>query len=840
MPAISGSLQNLINGVSRQPMAVRLPTQLDEQINGTSTPAKGQQKRPPTFHVQEIGSGLASNIFTHDINRDRAERYHVLVSDGDLRVFDQFGNEKTVAFPLGKDYLNAVDPISMFAATTSADHTFITNKTVTTEMDPASATADVVQEALVFIRAVNFSRDYRIFIDGVVSAFLTTTGGSFSDSSEVHAAGRNTTPIKIAQVLAWGDNDNSTAGHPNGDKDGNTEATWSGWIDGTSKRLVDTLPYADWIVKRYANVIHIKRRDGTPFTIRCEGDRTGGSTDNLIAIKEVIQDFTDLPNHGPEGFVIEVAGKPTDGTDNYWVKLSKPEDDDNNDSIVWRECPKPGTLCGFVAATLPHILRRETDGSFTLTEADWGVRRCGDDEFAPAPSFIGGTVRDVFFHRGRLGFLCNESVIFTRPSLFFDFWRLTMTTDVDDDPIDVAGTDDVVSIFESAVTFDENLFIVSDQTMHKLSAGDLLTQKSVKLTLSIKEPIDITVAPVATSRSIYFAAATSTAQTQVNYGDIRELYVADDTEKDLATSVSDHVPGYITRNIRKLLSSPANNILLVLPSDASGTIFVYQYYWAGEEKLQSAWHKWELGSGVTVLGGAMWDDEMHLVLQRGVLTYLERIPVRSHLADVGRQWMIRLDRRVSTSQLSAPTYSALDQGSTSFSLPYAVGADTVAVFGPTDSRHGIRLDVVSFTGNTIVLVGDQRTSDLVFGKSYTHLARLSELLVRTQRHGAAVTLQVSRFQILRIFPQFVETSHFRAEVTPSPGAPVRSKGYSPYTGVDADSVTDAVILRNGVMGIPVNGKSTRAKIELINDTHLPASFTGLEWEGHYVPRTRGM
>jgi hypothetical protein len=47
MAPVTGSLPNLLNGVSKQPPAVRLPTQLEEQINGFSTPARGLQKRPP-------------------------------------------------------------------------------------------------------------------------------------------------------------------------------------------------------------------------------------------------------------------------------------------------------------------------------------------------------------------------------------------------------------------------------------------------------------------------------------------------------------------------------------------------------------------------------------------------------------------------------------------------------------------------------------------------------------------------------------------------------------------------------------------------------------------------
>lgn len=852
MPAVSGTLRNLINGVSRQPMAVRLPTQLDEQINGFSTPARGHQKRPPTFHVKALGS-FPSSTFCHDINRDSNERYHVLLTNGDLKVFDKTGVEKTVAFPSGKAYLTAADPVSMFAAATSADHTFISNKNITCAMTADVAPGATVSEALIFVRAVNYSKDYKILIDGNIVAWYRTGDGT---TKEEEAA---VSPVNVAKTLFWGDLvPNSGAQEPKtgGGQYGTIYTGGSpinGWNipgDGSAfadagdnseestikTRLIDNLPKAQWDIVRYSNVLHLKKKNGTSFSIRSEADRTASSDDNIITIKNVIQDFSDLPNHGPVGFVVEVAGKPSDPSDNYWVKLSKPDNDDNNDSVVWRECPKPGVKTTFNASTLPHILRRETDGTFTFTPATWEIRRCGDDVEAPAPSFIGGKVLDVFFHRGRLGFLRDESVILTRPGLFFDFWRLTMTTDVDDDPIDVAGTDDVVSIFQQAVTFDEDLFIVSDQAIHRLEGGDLLTQTSVKLALTAQEPIDVSVAPVPTARTIFYLAGTANTEDQVNYSDVRELYFQTDTDKDLTGSVSDHVPGYIPKDVRKLLSSPTNNLLLVLPSGTAGTVYCYQYYWGANEKLQSSWHHWELGSGVSILGGAVWGDEVHLVLQRSGTTVVERIPVKAFLADPGKTWMIRLDRRVGSAALSK-SYNA-GTNRTTFTLPYDADANTLAVYGPSYDNHGIALEIVSFTGTSIVLSGNHTTTDIVFGKLYDHYFRLNELFARGSEQDGSVPLLSVRLQILRLFPQFTDAAHFKVDVTPRYRAQKRSKTYSPYTGVDAFSQGDIVLLRSGTMGVAVNAKSDLCSVEFSNPSHLPASFTGVEWEGITVPRTK--
>ena len=42
---ISQSVKNIVSGISQQPPVLRLPEQLEEQINGFSTEASGLQKR---------------------------------------------------------------------------------------------------------------------------------------------------------------------------------------------------------------------------------------------------------------------------------------------------------------------------------------------------------------------------------------------------------------------------------------------------------------------------------------------------------------------------------------------------------------------------------------------------------------------------------------------------------------------------------------------------------------------------------------------------------------------------------------------------------------------------
>lgn len=139
MGMINRSIPNLYNGVSQQPPALRLPSQAEIQENAVSSVIDGLRKRPPTRHLAKISSATLTDSYVHTINRDILSQYVVIITNGDLKVYDLAGNAKTVNFPDGKGYLSSTTPRASFAAVTVADYTFIVNKTFKVLQDSAVA-----------------------------------------------------------------------------------------------------------------------------------------------------------------------------------------------------------------------------------------------------------------------------------------------------------------------------------------------------------------------------------------------------------------------------------------------------------------------------------------------------------------------------------------------------------------------------------------------------------------------------------------------------------------------------------------------------------------------------
>jgi uncharacterized protein YcnI len=110
---VSQSIDNLLNGVSQQPSALRLASQAEEQVNGLSRFADGgPSKRPGTSHVAKLTSDTtgADSAFVHPINMGEGNQYFVVIANGELRVYDKrTGTTIPVLFPHGQTYIVPVD-----------------------------------------------------------------------------------------------------------------------------------------------------------------------------------------------------------------------------------------------------------------------------------------------------------------------------------------------------------------------------------------------------------------------------------------------------------------------------------------------------------------------------------------------------------------------------------------------------------------------------------------------------------------------------------------------------------------------------------------------------------
>lgn len=308
----------------------------------------------------------------------------------------------------------------------------------------------------------------------------------------------------------------------------------------------------------------------------------------------------DLPSDlGFQNAVIEISGDDKNSFDNFYVKF---------EGSVYKETFKPGLQNTIDASTMPHKIERQSPTSFPVSSIAWEPRKVGDEDNAPEPSFVGKTLDDVFFFKNRLGVLSADNIVMSETGEFYNFWPTTVTDVLDSDPIDVAVDSNKAVHLRYAVPFNKELLVFGDKAQFILSSSKALTPKDINVQQSTAYDMNKNVAPITLGPNVYFATDKSTSSI------IREYFTVPDTTSNDAANITAHCPYYIPNNLHKLTGSSKHDMIFAI-TGTDNKIYVYNYYWQGEEKAQSAWHTWELEEDETIFNIEVLDGSLLVMVQ---------------------------------------------------------------------------------------------------------------------------------------------------------------------------------------------------------------------------------
>lgn len=808
MSLYSQTIKNLVSGISQQPPILRHPEQLEYQENAMSTEASGLQKRPPTIHIafllaSTVQSGVKPLI--HLISRDEYEKYVVMFNGSEVHVWDALGNKKTVNYSTGaQSYITSSSPRKKLKAITVADYTFIVNIDKTTAM-----TNEVVenvwntQGALVNVKQGQYGRTYSIILNGTVVAEVRTPTGSKSDDSSYI----DTNDIIKRLVGASGE----TVPYYYGTASGNAD---KGYV---TKTLYSS---------GYTNCVKGEGWAYIPGSFATIETKDGFNNNAMFGILKTVQKFSMLPAQAPDGFTVKVEGEPGSGSDDFYVKY------DATDKI-WKETAKPGILCAYDATTMPHVLVREADGTFTLKQATWDKRKTGDDDSNAIPSFVGQKINDLFFFRNRLGFVAGENVILSKSGEFFQFWMSSAVELQDTDPIDLAVSHNTVSILFHAVPFAEELLLFSAQTQFVLRAEGILSPKNARIDQVTEFSCNTRTRPVGAGRRIYFPAE------RAQYTTIKEFYAVQDvTNIKNAQDVTSHVPSLIPNGVHKIISSTVENILLVLTEGAEDTAYVYKYLFIDEERIQASWSLWNFNGGM-ILGGGFFDSQLHLVIQRGSGLFLEKMAFTYNTKDYEDEpYRAFIDRKVISAPIPAQNYDHInDMTAIDIQACYGAALDS-GVYGViTPDGLYQQFDVSEMTNGTVKLIGNWTGQKMTIGQTYRWKFSFSEIMLKSVDERGTKSDTEGRLQLRNFWVNYVESGFFRAVVEHFDKQTFYYEMTARILGSGRNKL-GIMPLETGVFKFPVQSLSANCRISIESSYPTPVSIIGAGWEGNYYRRSQ--
>ena len=849
MPLINTSVPNLIQGVSQQPDTLKYDGQCKEQINAYSSVADGLKKRPNANLVKYDATEIGENAFVHTINRSESEKYlmvitpstltiHNLLDSGTMRYND--GSTTPIDLNTLAPYLKTTNPRKNLKALTVGDNTWIVNKTVTTQMSQAAEdiSAEVNEnEALVFVKQSGYDKTYEVSVlDGGTNHIATaTTISTAGDSSGVLIDS-----AVIAADLA-------------GDFGGSITATTQG---STIK-----------LVKDSTSDFNIKTKDGF-------ADKGLG-----VVYKEVA-DITDLPVVAPHGFRVKVRGDAELDEDDYYLNFRTNEILNNGEMGRggWVEDVGFNVPNALDAANMPYNLVSQSLNRFQLTTTPWSGRQAGDRTSNPDPSFIGSPINNLFFYKNRLGFLSADKVVMSEAGEYFNLFRTTVTNLLDSDPIDIGVATTNVTNLESAEAFQENLILFSNRGQFVLKGGDLLTPSTVSVNPITNYDQATGINPISLGSYIYFPF------TRGNFSGLREFAVSATGDTYTAEEVTNHIPSYIPKNVIDVAGSSTEDVIAVLSSETKDTLYIYKYFWSGNQKILSAWSKFTL-QGCEIRGIDFIDSTLYIATDRyfgssyqfltggeygsGALvrstgkdfmilgmTFTSGLPDEENLSDGSNLgFMTHLDFRVAKKIRANQTQlTAVDDASDTHLdyFPFEATDFNGNSFNPTGARlkvidratgmeipytrGKITVNNVDYITNSNQLVFESQTTDrdVFVGVEYDMQYTFSEQIfkVASGKGKSATGYTKNKIKNGNVF--FDDSAFFQVKVTPER----RSTYTNEFTtqAVDASDV-DRVNLDSGTFSFPVFTKPENTTITIENGTPYPSTLQGAEFESFVHSRS---
>jgi len=333
----------------------------------------------------------------------------------------------------------------------------------------------------------------------------------------------------------------------------------------------------------------------------------GAVNENMSVIGQRAQDISRLPAMNKQGYVAQISNAADLETDDYYVKFEA--NNGTSGAGSYEETVRPHNfdgsgndpmLKGFDAATMPHALINNRNGTFSFVKLDeatanaanndnyWKDRDVGDDVSNPYPTFTGHKIQEMFFHRNRLGFVSGENIILSQPGSYFNFFIVSAISFSDDNPIDITVSDVKPAFINHVLPIQKGLMMFSDNGQFLLfTESDIFSPKTARLKKVASYECDSSIQPVDLGTSILFTSNVAA------YARAFEATIIDDDTPPQIVEQTRVVPEFLPKDITKSANSTAIGIVSYSKKGDSA-VYHYKYYNAGNKREQSAWYSWTL------------------------------------------------------------------------------------------------------------------------------------------------------------------------------------------------------------------------------------------------------
>ena len=123
-----------------------------------------------------------------------------------------------------------------------------------------------------------------------------------------------------------------------------------------------------------------------------------------------------------------------------------------------------------------------------------------------------------------------------------------------------------------------------------------------------------------------------------------EYTVDNNTETYRAAEITEQINKYIPTNIVRMEGSAAENMVVVQSDSDYKKLYIYKYFWQGNEKIQSAWMTFSFAKDVRSF--YFIESTLYVITTDSIGTYIETIPMENGLVESDKNYALLLDHRL--------------------------------------------------------------------------------------------------------------------------------------------------------------------------------------------------
>ena len=541
--ALDGALKSLIQGVSQQVPRERLDGQVSLQTNMLSDVVRGMRRRPGMRLRTPGGISFATvpareQLFACSVDVvDAAVHVIINTATGTLLVYSEaFVLLHAADYP----YLVGADA-SLIQVATLRGYLYLCN----TGQQPIK----IVSNALVQ------NPDF--------TGFFYVPAGQFSKQYIVTAT--------IAGTAYTG-----TYTAPNGNTAGDAALTTPEYIATQLTASLAASAGAALQLHQGGAYVYVKATGSIPaLSITSDSGSAYLITSNASRVALVSELPKKLPPQS-DGMLMSVGSNPKTAV---WYRY------DQSVTNSWLEAGAYGS-----ATSIQNMpIRLNLDGSYVVDSPVYEGRLAGNDDSNEDPPFLSKPVTGFGVFQGRLVLLVGADVCMSAAGKPLRWYRSTVTELLISDPIAIFSGSATSTNFTHCVQFNKDLLLFSRSCQAVVPSGNsVISPTTAQIVITSSYSSTGQVAPIVAGRSLLYFAPRSES-----FASILELVPSNTTDSQYTTNdISAHIPRYIPGVVRQATASTTSNSLALVATGDPRSLFIQEYLWSADEKVQGAWHQW--------------------------------------------------------------------------------------------------------------------------------------------------------------------------------------------------------------------------------------------------------